>query len=41
MLARITLGPSGFDIQPFECPAADHVHEVALVDPLKSTETAG
>jgi len=43
MLARITPGPSGFDIRTFECPACDHVHQqvVALVDPLKSTDTAG
>jgi hypothetical protein len=43
MLARITPGPSGFDIRTFECPACDHVHQRAgeLVDPMKSRETAG
>jgi len=43
MLARITRGPSGFDIRTFECPARDNVHQrvVALVDPMKSGETAG
>jgi hypothetical protein len=42
-LARITLGPSGFDIRTFECPACDHVHQqvVAVVDPMKSIEMAG
>jgi hypothetical protein len=43
MLARITSGPSGFDIRTFECPFCDHVHQrvVALADPMKSRETAG
>jgi hypothetical protein len=42
MLARITPGFSGFDIRTFECPACDHVHQrvIALVDPMKSRETA-
>jgi hypothetical protein len=41
MLARITPGPSGFDIRTFECTACDHVHQlvVKLIDPMKSTET--
>jgi hypothetical protein len=43
LLARINPGPSGFDIRIFECPVCDRVHEraVALVDPMKSKETAG
>jgi hypothetical protein len=43
MLARITPGPQGFDIRTFECPACDHVHQavVELIDPMKSTKTAG
>jgi hypothetical protein len=43
MLARITPGTSGFDIRTFECPACEGVHRrvVALVDPMKSRETAG
>jgi hypothetical protein len=42
MLARITPGPSGFDIRTFECPACDHVHQrvTEFVDPMKSKETA-
>jgi hypothetical protein len=41
MLARITPGPSGFDMRTFECPACQHVHlrAVELVDPMKSQET--
>jgi hypothetical protein len=43
MLARITRGPSGFDIRTFECPACNRVYQrvVALGDPMKSPETAG
>jgi len=43
MLAHVSPGPSGFDIQTFECLACDHVHQrvVALADPMKSRETAG
>jgi hypothetical protein len=43
MLARITPGPSGFDIRTFECPACDSLHQIVvkLIDPLKSLETAG
>jgi phage FluMu protein Com len=42
-LARITPGPSGFDIRTFECPECDHVHQtvVELVDPMKSRKTNG
>jgi hypothetical protein len=43
LLAKIKPGPSSdFDIRIFECPACDRVHEraVALVDPMKSQETA-
>jgi hypothetical protein len=43
MLARITPGPLGFDIQTFECPACDHIHQsvVDLGDPMKSLRTIG
>jgi transposase-like protein len=43
MLARITPGPSGFDIRTFECPACDLIHQlvVELIDPMKSLEAAG
>jgi hypothetical protein len=43
MLARITPGPSGFDIRTFECPACNNVHQmvVDLVDPMKSAKTSG
>jgi hypothetical protein len=43
MLARITPGPSGFDIRTFECPTCDHVHQrvAELIDPMKSREAAG
>jgi transposase-like protein len=43
MLARITPGPSGFDIRTFECPACHDVHQrvVELGDPMKSRKTTG
>ena len=43
MLARITPGPSGFDIHTFECPACNRVHQrlVERVDPMKSPKAAG
>jgi hypothetical protein len=43
MLARITPGPSGFDIRTFECPACDQIHQVVieLIDPMKAPEVAG
>jgi hypothetical protein len=43
MLARITPGAFGFEIQTFECLACDHVHQrvVALADPMKASETSG
>lgn len=43
MLARITPGSSGFDIETFECLACRHVHQrvVALGDPMKSRAIAG
>jgi hypothetical protein len=43
MLARITPGPSGFDIRTFECPVCNNVHQlvVALVDPLTSAKANG
>jgi hypothetical protein len=42
-LVGITPGRSGFDIRTFECRACDHIYQrvVALVDPMKSKETAG
>jgi hypothetical protein len=43
LLARIKPVPSSdFDIRIFECPACDRFHEraVALIDPMKSRETA-
>jgi hypothetical protein len=43
MLARITPGPSGFDIRTFECPACDQLHQmvILLADPMTSTKTNG
>jgi hypothetical protein len=43
MLARITPGPSGFDIRTFECPACGLIHQlvVELMDQMKSLETVG
>jgi len=43
MLARITRGPSGFDIRTFECPACNRVYQrvVALGDPMKSPGNRG
>jgi hypothetical protein len=43
MLARITPGRFGFDIQTFECPACHDVHQIVadLVDPMKSPRTNG
>jgi hypothetical protein len=43
MLARITAGPSDFDIRTFECPACANIHQlvVALVDPLTSAKANG
>jgi hypothetical protein len=42
-LARITRGPMGFDIQTFECPACDDVHQgvAELIDPIKSRTAVG
>jgi hypothetical protein len=41
--ARITPGPSGFDIRTFECPACDNVHQivVALADLTSLKQTVG
>jgi hypothetical protein len=43
VLARITPGPSGFDIRTFECPACDHVHQAVaeLADAMESRKTNG
>jgi hypothetical protein len=42
-LARVTHGPSGFDIKTFECPACDNVHQLVaeIADPMKSAATNG
>jgi hypothetical protein len=39
-LARITAGPSGFDIRTLKCPACHHVHQMVVerIDPMKSRE---
>jgi hypothetical protein len=42
VLARVTPGPIGFDIQTFQCPACNHVHQSVaelLGDPMKSVRT--
>jgi hypothetical protein len=39
VLARVTPGPIGFDIQTFECLACNQVHQIVadlLTDPMKS-----
>jgi hypothetical protein len=43
MLARITPGPSGFDIRTFECPACYHVHQLVAepIDPITSAKANG
>jgi phage FluMu protein Com len=42
MLARITPGPSGFDIRTFKCAACNHIHRRAVeIDPMKSKKNAG
>jgi hypothetical protein len=42
MLARITRGPSGFDIRTFKCAACKHIHQrVVEIDPMKSKTNAG
>jgi transposase-like protein len=40
MLARLTPGHAGFEIQSFECPKCNHqlTVEVGEVDPLKSAD---
>jgi hypothetical protein len=41
-LARITPGPSGFDIRTFECSACNHIQLVGeLDDPMTSAKTNG
>jgi hypothetical protein len=38
-LARVALGPAGFDIQPFECVASNRIDRIAVnlpIDPMKS-----
>jgi hypothetical protein len=43
MLARITHGPSSFDIRTFECPACNNIHQLVdeLVDPMASVRSNG
>jgi hypothetical protein len=37
MLARISPGPSGFELRTFDCSQCDHVEKVAIAsDPAKS-----
>jgi hypothetical protein len=37
MLARISPGPSGFELRAFDCPRCDHVEKIAIaLDPMKS-----
>jgi hypothetical protein len=41
MLARVTPGPSGFDIRTFKCATCDHIHQrVVEIDPMKSKKNA-
>jgi hypothetical protein len=36
-LARISPGPTGFDLRTFECTKCDHVEQIAIAsDPMKS-----
>jgi hypothetical protein len=42
VLARVTPGPIGFDVQTFECLACKHVQQTVahlLSDPMKSITT--
>jgi hypothetical protein len=42
VLARVTPGPVGFDIQTFKCPACNHVHQTGIelpIDPMTSLRT--
>lgn len=42
MLARITPGPSGFDIRTFACQTCDQMHQtVELIDPMRSVVING
>jgi hypothetical protein len=37
MLARISPGPTGFELRTFECSRCDHVERIAIAsDPMKS-----
>jgi hypothetical protein len=37
MLARISPGPTGFELRTFDCPKCDHVEKIAIAsDPAKS-----
>jgi hypothetical protein len=41
MLARISPGPTGFELRTFDCPKCDHVEQIAIAsDPMK-TEAVG
>jgi len=36
-LARISPGPSGFELRTFDCSSCDHVEKIAIAsDPMKS-----
>jgi hypothetical protein len=36
-LARISPGPTGFELRTFECAKCDHVEQIAIAsDPMKS-----
>jgi hypothetical protein len=40
MLARIELGPSGYDLRTFDCPKCDHIFRLLVAtDPMKSDST--
>jgi hypothetical protein len=37
MLARISPGPTGFELRTFECSKCDHVEQIVIAsDPMKS-----
>jgi predicted Zn finger-like uncharacterized protein len=37
MLARVELGPSGYDLRTFDCPKCHHVFKsLVALDPMKS-----
>jgi hypothetical protein len=41
MLARISPGPTGFELRTFDCSKCDHVEQIAIAsDPAKSGDVA-